>query len=150
LPGDDRNRFPWGYELKLLMIYIDKFTYKTSVKNLESAPIVDEEKTIEDALLGFIHVEPEDEENLSSVETKLVKNLKWAARKNETDTVVLHSFAHLAETKADPEFTKRLLDNAESRLKNAGYVTYQTPFGYFLDLDIKAPGHSLSRLFKEF
>lgn len=132
------------------MIYIDKFTYKTSVKNLESAPFIDEEKAIEDALLGFIHVEPEDEENLSSIETKLIKNLKWAARKNETDKVVLHSFAHLAETKADPEFTKRLLDNAESRLKNAGYVTYQTPFGYFLDLDIKAPGHSLSRLFKEF
>ena len=132
------------------MIYIDEFRYKTSVKNLESAPCIDEEKVIEYALLGFIHVEPEDQENLSSVETKLVKNLKWAARKNETDTVVLHSFAHLAETKADPEFTKRLLDNAESRLKNAGYVTYQTPFGYFLDLDIKAPGHSLSRLFKEF
>jgi hypothetical protein len=28
-------------------------------------------------------------------------------------------------------------------------VTYQTPFGYFVDLDIKAPGHSFSRLFKE-
>jgi len=132
------------------MIYIDTFAYKTSVKNLESAPRIDEEKVIEDALLGFIHVEPEDEENLSAVETKLVKNLKWAARKNETNTVVLHSFAHLAETKADPEFTKRLLDNAETRLKNARYVTHQTPFGYFLDLDIKAPGHSLSRLFKEF
>jgi predicted deacetylase len=136
--------------MKLLMIYIDKFTYKTSAKNLESAPFIDEEKIIEDALLGFIHVEPEDEENLSSIETKLVKNLKWAARKNKTDKVVLHSFAHLAETKADPEFTRRLLDNAETRLKNAGYVTHQTPFGYFLDLDIKAPGHSLSRLFKEF
>jgi predicted deacetylase len=136
--------------MKLLMIYIDKFTYKTSAKNLESAPFIDEQKVIEDALLGFIHVEPEDEENLSSIETKLVKNLKWAARKNKTDKVVLHSFAHLAETKADPEFTRRLLDNAETRLKNAGYVTHQTPFGYFLDLDIKAPGHSLSRLFKEF
>jgi vesicle coat complex subunit len=136
--------------VKLLMIYADKFGYKTSVKNLESAPTSDEEKVIENALLGFIHVEPEDEENLSSIETKLIKNLKWAARKNETDTVVLHSFAHLAESKADPEVTRRLMDNAESRCKNAGYVTYQTPFGYFLDLDIKAPGHSLARLFKEF
>jgi hypothetical protein len=136
--------------MKLLMMYADKFAYKTSVKNLESASTIDEEKVIENALLGFIQVEPKDEENLSSIETKLIKNLKWAARKNETDKVILHSFAHLAETKADPEVTKRVLDNAESRLKNAGYVTYQTPFGYFLDLDIKAPGHSLARLFKEF
>jgi hypothetical protein len=136
--------------MKLLMMYADKFAYKTSVKNLESASTIDEEKVIENALLGFIQVEPKDEENLSSIETKLIKNLKWAARKNETDKVILHSFAHLAESKADPEVTKRVLDNAESRLKNAGYVTYQTPFGYFLDLDIKAPGHSLARLFKEF
>ena len=135
--------------MKLLMIYADKFGYKTSVKNLESASTSDEEKVIENALLGFIHVEPQDEENLSSIETKLIKNLKWAARKNETEKVVLHSFAHLAESKADPEVTRRLIDNAESRLNNAGYVTYQTPFGYFLDLDIKAPGNSFARLFKE-
>ena len=136
--------------MKLLMIYADKFAYKTSVKNLESASTSDEEKIIENALLGFIHVELKDEENLSAIETKLIKNVKWAARKNETNTVVLHSFAHLAESKADPEVTKQLLDNAESRLINAGYITHQTPFGYFLDLDIKAPGHSFSRLFKEF
>jgi hypothetical protein len=132
------------------MIYADKFAYKTSVKNLESASTIDDEKVIENALLGFIHVDPKDEENLASIETKLIKNLKWAARKNETDKVILHSFAHLGETKADPEVTKRVLDDAESRLMNAGYVTYQTPFGYFLDLDVKAPGHSFARLFKEF
>ena len=136
--------------MRLLMIYADQFAYKTSVKNLESASTIDEAKVIEDALVGFIHVEPKDEENLSSTETKLVKNLKWAARKNETEKIILHSFAHLAESKADPESTKRLMDNAESRLQNAGYVTCQTPFGYFLDLDIEAPGHSFSRLFKEF
>jgi hypothetical protein len=131
------------------MIYADRFGYKTSVKTLESASTSEEENFIENALLGFIHVEPKDEENLSSTETKLVKNLKWAARKNETGTIVIHSFAHLAEGKADSEVTRRLLDNAESRCKSAGYVTYQTPFGYFLDVDIKAPGHSLARLFKE-
>ena len=136
--------------MKLLMIYADKFAYKTSAKNLQSAPDSDVAKVIENALLGFIHVEPKDEEKLSGIETKLIKNLKWAARKNETEKVVLHSFAHLSEMKADPEITKQLLDNAESRLINAGYITHQTPFGYFLDLDIKAPGHSFARLFKEF
>ena len=28
--------------------------------------------------------------------------------------------------------------------------TYQTPFGYFLDLDLKAPGISQARIFREF
>ncbi|NOX90249.1 MAG: hypothetical protein GXO77_14630 [Calditrichaeota bacterium] len=136
--------------MRLLMIYCTQFAYKTSVKNLEGAPDIHEEKSAENALIGFIHVEPKDEENLSYAETKLVKNLKWAARKNETNTIVLHSFAHLAEEKGDPEMTGKLIDNAAARLKKAGYETWQTPFGYFLDLDVRAPGHSFARIFKEF
>ena len=61
--------------MKLLMIYTDTFRYKTSVKTLESASPSDEENTIENALLGFIHVERKDEENLSSIETKLIKKV---------------------------------------------------------------------------
>lgn len=136
--------------MKLLMIYTENFFYKTSMKNLDSAADINKQDTIEKVLIGFIHVEAKDEENPPSVETKLVKNLKWAARKNGTNRIVLHSFAHLATTKADPHITQTLLNQTEERLKNAGYDTWQTPFGYFLDLDIQAPGHSFSRLFKEF
>ncbi len=136
--------------MKLLMIYMGKFAYKTTIKTLDMAKERDEEKEIKDVLVGFIHVEKEDEGKLDKVETKLVKNLKWAAKKNDTNTIVLHSFAHLSQSKADPEITERLLDNAEKRLKNAGYEALQTPFGYFLDLEVKAPGKSLARVFKEF
>jgi len=76
--------------------------------------------------------------------------LKWAAKKNNTKKIILHSFAHLAETKADPHFTKEVFDKAEIRLKNADYECWQTPFGYFLDLDVKAPGVSQARIFKGF
>lgn len=136
--------------MKLLMIYMERFAYKTTIKTLDMAKERDEERQIKDALVGFIHVEKEDEEKLDKVETKLVKNLKWAAKKNDTNTIVLHSFAHLSQSKAEPEITERLLDNAEKRLKNAGYEALQTPFGYFLDLEVKAPGKSLARVFKEF
>ena len=78
----------------------------------------------------------------------MIKNLKWAARKNETKKIVLHSFTHLSESKASSEMTKQLLDNSEKRLKEAKYEVYQTPFGYFLDLDVKTPGNPLARLFK--
>ena len=131
------------------MIYADSFGYKTSQKVLESVPDISEETAIKNTLVGFIHVEQRDEANLTYVETKMIKNLKWAARKNNTDRIILHSFAHLAETKATPEFTKQLFDNSEERLKKSGYEVYQTPFGYFLDLDVKAPGNPLTRLFKE-
>jgi len=131
------------------MIYAERFAYRTSVKAVESAPEVTEEKVIENVLVGFIHAEEKDEDNISYVETKMIKNLKWAARKNDTKKIVLHSFAHLSGTKASPEITKQLLDNSEKRLQEADYEVYQTPFGYFLDLDLKAPGNSFARLFKE-
>ena len=135
--------------MKLLMIYCDSFAYKTAIKNLESVEEYHKEETIEDALVAFIQAEKEDEENIKKVETKLIKNIKWAAGKNNTKKIVLHSFAHLSSSKADIGITTQLFDNAEQRLKNAGYETYQTPFGYFLDLKVEAPGKSLARIFKE-
>ena len=136
--------------MKLLIIYADKFRYKTSEKGLQEAVSISEEKEFNNCLVGFIHFEEKDEDNLSAVETKMVKQLKWAARKNETNKIILHSFAHLSESKGSPDKTKELFDSAEIRLENADYEVLQTPFGYFLDLDINAPGHSFARLFKEF
>ena len=135
--------------MKLLIIYANKFAYKTSLKSLESVSETNEQNSIEDAVVGFIHIEEKDEVNLSNVETKLIKNLKWAARKNNTERIVLHSFTHLSQSKASSEITRQLLDNSEQRLKKADYEVYQTPFGYFLDLDLKAPGNPLARLFKD-
>ena len=136
--------------MKLLLMYCTQFNYKPISKTLEDFPEVNEEGKFENILLAFIHAEENDEENTKSVETKLLKNLKWAAKKNETTKIVLHSFAHLAETKANPHTTKDIFDKVETRLTNADYEAFQTPFGYFLDIGIKAPGVSQARIFKEF
>ena len=135
--------------MKLLIIYADKFGFKTSNKGLANVETVEKEALYSDSLVGFIHLEERDEEILSTVETKMIKQLKWAARKNETEKIILHSFAHLSESKGSPELTKQLFNSAEERLKGSGYEVSQTPFGYFLDLDVQAPGHSFARLFKD-
>ena len=135
--------------MKLLMIYASKFAYKTSLKTLNNFPDIDESKGYDDALVGFIHIEESDQNDPAYIETKLVKNLKWAAGKNNTKMIILHSFAHLSESKASPEFTSKLFDSAQTRLVKSGYEVYQTPFGYFLDLHLEAPGTPLARLFKD-
>ena len=112
-------------------------------------PDIDEQKVYENVLVGFIQTEKEDEKDSKYIETKLVKNLKWAARKNDTENIVLHSFAHLSNSKASVGFTQEIFNNAENRIEEAGYKVAQTPFGYFLDLDLKAPGKSLARIFKQ-
>jgi hypothetical protein len=136
--------------MKLLIFYVDKFGFESNQKGLAEAEDMDISETINDAIVGFIHVEEKDQENQNYYETKLVKNLKWAARKNETNRIVLHSFNHLSNSSADPDFTKKLFDNVEQRLLSSDYETSQTPFGYFLNLDMQAPGKPLARIFKEF
>ncbi len=133
--------------MKVLVMYVDEFSYTPQIKNLDSAEEINEGATHKDAILAFIQVEESDEEkDLKSREKKLVNHLKWTARKNNCKSVILHSFAHLSESKASVEFTKELFDLAEKRLQNADFTTAQTPFGYFLDLNIKAPGYSLARI----
>ena len=133
--------------MKLLIIYTEHFAYQPAHKTLDDQPDCTEPGVVTDAVVGLIHVEPADSESSSRVATKLVKNLKWAARKNETRRIVLHSFSHLAEEKADAVFTKELLNRSEERLRQADYDVWQTPFGYFLDLDLKAPGLPTARIF---
>jgi len=135
--------------MKLLMIYMDEFGYKTTIKVLEEFNDTNQNKVFKDVLVGFIHVEKEDEEGVDKKVKKLIKSLKWAAGKNKTKHIVLHSFAHLSKSKSDPKIAKEILDKAEERLENVGYEVYQTPFGYFLDLNVSAPGISAARIFQD-
>jgi hypothetical protein len=135
--------------MKLLMIYAKSFVFQSTTRSLETTDDGPKEQTIQDVQLALVQVETEDERDPGAKETKLVKNLKWAAKKNSTHKILLHSFAHLSESKAAPEITKQVLNNAESRLRGAGYEVFQTPFGYFHDLEINTPGFSLARIFKE-
>lgn len=133
--------------MKVLVMYVDEFSYTPAKKNLESAEDVTEGATFSNSILAFIQVEETDEEyDTKSREKKLVNHLKWTARKNDCQKIILHSFAHLSDSKASVEFTKKIFAMAEKRLQNGGFTTAQTPFGYFLDLNLKAPGHSLARI----
>ncbi|PKP29678.1 MAG: hypothetical protein CVT99_16215 [Bacteroidetes bacterium HGW-Bacteroidetes-16] len=136
--------------MKLLMIYASRFAYQPMSKTLDDFTDETQGAEFEQVLVAFIHAEKQDESDPKGVEEKLLKNLKWAAKKNDTQKIVLHSFAHLAESKADAHFTKEIFDRVEVRLEKADYTTSQTPFGYFLDLDLQAPGISQARIFKGF
>ncbi len=128
-------------------MYTTHFGYEPKIKNIEGIAAITEGAIYNDCLVAFIQIESSDEEkDILSREKKLVNHLKWTLRKNNCNKLILHSFAHLSESKATIEFTKAVFDQAEKRLTKSGIETAQTPFGYFLDLDIKAPGFSLARI----
>jgi hypothetical protein len=135
--------------MKLLLIYCRKFGYTPTFKTIEEGDEQVVPGEFDNVQTAFIQVEARDLEFGKEVEKKLVKNLKWICGKNQSKTIILHSFAHLSESKADPGFTKSLFDKVEDRMESAGFEVHQTPFGYFLDLRIDAPGFSLARVFKD-
>jgi uncharacterized protein YpuA (DUF1002 family) len=135
--------------MKVLMLFANEFSYAVTTKTLPDFEDAEGSKTFRDVLVAFIQVEKEDEEEVSKKVKKLIKSIKWAAGKNKTKNVLLHSFAHLSSSKADPKITKEILDKAEERLKNVDFTVEQTPFGYFLDLKLSAPGVSQARIFQD-
>jgi len=134
--------------MKILMMYTDSFQYETTEKSLLTAEDIQEQKSFTNTQLAFIQMEEHDE---TKPPIKKVANfIKWLSRKNEFTKIVLHSFSHLSESKANPEFTVQFFNDLQNRLETAGFEVFQTPFGYFLNLDIQAPGFSLARVFKSF
>lgn len=133
--------------MKVLILFCSEFGYHTGEKNIESAEFSEDSKTFKNCIVAFIQIEASDELlDLKGREKKLVNHLKWACRKNKTKNVVLHSFAHLSESKASLDFSKDIFNLAQKRLENSEFKVSQTPWGYFLDLNLKAPGFSLARI----
>jgi uncharacterized protein YbgA (DUF1722 family) len=142
--------------MKVLVFYTKEFTYKTAEQNLSDKELMifyTDKTTIrhegehKNCITAFIQAEAEDEERgLKSREKKLANHLKWAARKNNTSDILLHSFAHLSSSKASLEFTVQLFNATIERLINGNYNASQTPFGFFLDLKMEAPGFSMARI----
>jgi len=136
--------------MKLLLFYAHSFSYKTAAKSLPTVPDVEKKESVTNGVVIFFHVEAEDMENRSKVIQKFVKNAKWLCGKFATKNVVLHSFNHLSGSKAEPDFSRELLDEVVTRLERTDYQVMVTPFGYFNEFDIHVAGDSLAKVFKEF
>jgi hypothetical protein len=133
--------------MKLLMFLASHFAFHPFEKTWAEAGAGGEIQVAE-AVIVFIHSEPPDEAAPADLETKFVKNVKWIAGKRGFKNVVLHSFTHLAETSASPEFARTFIQNAALRLQNTGYQVLTTPFGWVGAWDLSVYGEGLAKVFK--
>jgi len=134
--------------MKLLMFLSKEFTFRPFEKTLPEAEDSSSEVQVSEAAVVFVHSEPQDEADSAGLETKFVKNVKWIAGKRNFKNIVLHSFTHLAEASASPQFAEAFLQNAATRLRNTGYQVTLTPFGWVCEWDLSVYGESLAKVFK--
>jgi hypothetical protein len=135
--------------MKLLMFQARRFWYRPFSKTLEQAEDASGEEEVPEAAVVFVHAEAEDEQRRSKVLTKALKNIKWLANKRGLKNIVLHSFTHLADSKASPEFAHGFLEETAGRLQRTGYNVWLTPFDYVCEWELSVCGESLAKVFKE-
>ena len=129
--------------MKLLMFHTKTFWYKPY--NQDSSET--EKTSFENCLVIFIHVEETDRDK-SDVVGKAAGNIKWLADKNKTSSVVLHSFAHLSNSKSDPETAKDMIQKISEKLKK-NLSAHIIPFRQFYEFSIHVFGPSLAKVFKD-
>ena len=134
--------------MKLLMFLVKQFTFRPYEKMLPEAADSSSEVQVSEAAVVFVHCEPQDEAGPAGLETKFIKNVKWIAGKRGFKNVLLHSFTHLADASASPQFAEAFLQNASARLRNTGYQVTLTPFGWVCEWDLSVYGESLAKVFK--
>jgi threonyl-tRNA synthetase len=99
-----------------------------------------------EALLVLASVEKSDEMAPTAVATKAADEIAGLAHTLKTQTIVLHSFAHLFGELSSPQTAIEVLKATESHLRQKNFKVIRTPFGWFNTLDIQAKGHPLSRV----
>jgi len=134
--------------MKLLMFLTKQFTFRPFEKTLPDAADASDDVQTSNAAVIFVHCEPQDEAEPNGLETKFVKNVKWIAGKRGFQNIVLHSFTHLADASASPQFAEAFLQSAALRLRNTGYQVTLTPFGWVCEWDLSVHGESLAKVFK--
>ncbi|NDY42394.1 hypothetical protein G3N55_06000 [Dissulfurirhabdus thermomarina] len=135
--------------MRLLLFFAREFHFTPFQKTLDSAPDAAGGETWTDAVVVFYHCEARDPGRERSLVTKAVKNIKWLAGKFGSRRAVLHSFAHLASDKAEPDFSRALAAKIRERLEGAGFEVAETPFGYLNEWRLHVAGESLAKVFKE-
>lgn len=135
--------------MKLLLLYAHDYWLRPFEKSVPEAPERTDEVAAAPTLVALVHVEAQDREQHARLVTRAIKQIKWLAGKFSTRSVVLHSFAHLASTRAEPAAAEALLADMRARLEGAGYVVQTSPFGYFNEFRLHVAGPSLAKVFVE-
>ena len=135
--------------MKVLGLHCNHIWYRVGTPSIgEDTSLLGKEWSCDSCVIILIHVEKEDEKRPNEMARRLRKFSIWFARLNDVDKIVLHSFAHLSESKADPNIARQIIEKAYKGIIQRGYNAHLTPFGYFLELKLHISDRTSSRVFK--
>ncbi|WP_455645671.1 threonine--tRNA ligase [Methanosphaera sp.] len=134
--------------MRTLMIHSDYLRYKTRSKTKIAEDIEDEKRAsgVDNALVAFIAVEQEDEENPELIITKAVKEILNVQNKVNAENIVVYPYAHLSSSLSDANVAQKILKGIEAELVDNNEAVLRVPFGWYKSFELSCKGHPLSEL----
>lgn len=126
------------------MLHLESFWYRPNETDGE-----DSGTSVPESLLVWIQSEESDIDDRVAVLRKMVKNIRWLSKKLDTNQIILHSFAHLGESKSEPAFADALIEEVAQRLREREYDIHIVPYGKFYEFKMHVKGPSLAKVFKQ-
>lgn len=130
------------------MFNTNGFQYRIYSQVIENAHADSPEDLYGPGLVIFIHIECEDQINPAKSIRKAINNITWLAKKTNRNQVILHSFSHLSDSRADAAEAEHILTEISQILKKKGYISEITPFGFFMEFNLNVRGESLAKVWK--
>jgi threonyl-tRNA synthetase len=135
--------------MRFLSFHCEEFKYKATKRSRSEVfeELTDDNKQngVKNAIVLFISVEKQDENNPSFIE-KSISEIEKIIKQLKVTNIVILSFAHLFGQLSSPEFGLKSLKKLTSILEEKGFTVIRPPFGWFNELELKAKGHPLSRI----
>ncbi|MGY5852952.1 MAG: threonyl-tRNA synthetase editing domain-containing protein [Candidatus Thorarchaeota archaeon] len=133
--------------MRLLMFHVKEFWYSPHIVDDTTVTV---ETQLDESILVWIQAEVKDEGDRTTVLRKTVKNIRWLCKKADCSSVILHSFAHLGESKSEPDFANDLIEETAQRLVDREFDVHIVPFGKFYQFKMHVMSPSLAKVFKVF
>src|SRR5262249_8139753 len=136
--------------MRLLIWHVDAFAAEPAERGRSKiADAAPRTVAIGEGLVVFAATEQADETEPEAVAVRAVEAIEDVARRLGTRTGVLPSFSPLFVELSSPETGRAILDRTHALLEERGFTLYQTAFGWFNRLDLRAKGHPLSRIARQ-
>lgn len=128
------------------MIHSDYLRYKTRSKTKIAEDIDDKKRVygVDEALVAFIAVEKEDEENPELIINKAVKEILNVQNKVNAENIVIYPYAHLSSSLSNPDVAQKILKGIEAELLDNNEAVLRVPFGWYKSFELSCKGHPLS------
>lgn len=126
--------------------YIEVEPKKQAIKDAEALAKSGPER-FEEVLVVFTAVEDGDEE--SAMAERLAHEASAVAEQVKTKNILLYPLVHLTSKPSKPAVARAVIARAEALLKERGYASAHSPFGWYKGYTLKCKGHPLSELSRE-